>query len=177
MKTAALILTSLCITVSAHGQRPDFSGRWTLDSTIVLGGGRGDAYGNASGGGGGGGGGTGLGPAADALNVVQDDSTLVVQEISGDSTLAITYRFNRKATENTMSIGRDRTTKASFRSRWDNTRLVTSIARTIPAPGNRETRLEYRETRSLSPDGSMVVETVMVGRPAGRRAIYRKSQY
>jgi hypothetical protein len=174
-RTVALVLMSLCA-ANAFGQRPDFSGRWTLDSSIMLGGGRGDAFGNASGGGGGAGGGTGLGRPADALTVFQDDSMLVVQEI-GDSTLAVTYRFGGKSTENVLVLGRGSTAKATFRSRWeDDGRLVTAIARIIPAQRARTVRLEYRESRWLAADGSMIVETKMVGRPAGRRAFYRKSQ-
>jgi len=169
------LLATLAISAGSNAQaRPDFSGRWKLDTTIVMGGGRGDALGNASGGGGGGGGGTGLGPPAHELNVEQSDTTIkVAQSGSGDEAILIVYRLDGKKVRNSMPIGRGRTTEATYVSRWDGSHLLTAIVRTVTARGG-GVRLEYRESRYLASDGSMVVQTNMLGRPAGRTAVYQR---
>jgi hypothetical protein len=67
--------------------------------------------------------------------------------------------------------GRGTPTAATFTSVWADATLVTTIVLT---PGGQPVR-EYREIRSLSPDGSMVVEITRRDLPDNiRRSVYRK---
>src|SRR5688572_13616802 len=90
---ALAMLASLAAATSAIAaqERPDFSGRWQLDTLSVAtqGGGRGDASGQATGGGGGRGGGLGLGPAASSVAIRQDASWLTIVEHGEDPQLVI----------------------------------------------------------------------------------------
>jgi len=172
------LVGALTIVGNARAQvRPDFSGHWKLDqqASNVSGGGRGDPNGQATGGGGGAGGGIGLGPAALELIIQQSDTALVVQEIlaSGD-TAPIQYRLKGGRVRNMITVGRGRISEAQYSSRWDKSRISTSIDRNMTsARGN--TRLQYRELRYLADDGAMIVDITMQGRPGGRKSIYRKT--
>jgi hypothetical protein len=164
--------TLIFSTAKAHAQAaPDFSGRWKLDSSVVMGGGRGDARGNASGGGGGGGGGTGMGPPAAELSIKQSDATLVIEERSDNDTIVITFRLDGKKSRNTVSAGLMRTTDAEYTTQWEGTRLVSTIMRSAPR-GNG--RIHYREARYVFGDSVMVVQTNVPGRAAGRTAYYTR---
>ena len=145
-----------------------------LQATSVSGGGRGDASGNASGGGGGGGGGTGLGAPADELSIQQSDTMLVVEERRETATNTIRYGLDGKRIRNQMAVGRGGRADASYSSRWLGARLETSITRRISARGN-VTNVRYHELLYLSSDSALVVETTVAGRPAGRKAVYRKA--
>jgi len=177
-RTLFAIAAALAVATDALAQaaKPDLTGRWKLDpeATATTGGGRGDASGNASGGGGREGGGIGLGPPADELTIQQNDTMLIVEPRRGDTDISVVrYRLDGKMTRNLMPIGRGRTAEASYASRWNGPRLETSITRTISSRGNL-TDMRYRELLYLAPDGALVLETTVSGRPAGRKAVYRK---
>jgi hypothetical protein len=158
-------------------QRPDFSGRWVLDTLSIAtqGGGRGDMSGNASGGGGGQGGGLGLGPPPGALVIRQDAASITIVE-HGDAgpQLTIVMRFDASNQRNPLGLGRGQVTQARYSTRWDGTRLVTKISRTLTNRAGTQSMV-YREVRSLDSDGSMVVETTVDGRPGGRTVVYRRA--
>ena len=158
-------------------QRPDFSGRWALDTLSIAtqGGGRGDMSGNASGGGGGRGGGLGLGPPPSALVIRQDASSLTITE-HGEAgpERTIVMRFNGSNQRNPLGLGRGEVTQARYSTRWDGTRLVTKISRTLTNRAGTQS-MTYREVRSLADDGSMVVEVTLDGRPGGRTVVYRRA--
>ena len=81
-------------------------------------------------------------------------------------TSSIRYTFDDRPAANFMLVGgRGQAVAASYRSRWENARLVTRID--IPDR-------QFRETISLNGAGEMLVETRISGR-GGRTAIYRKS--
>lgn len=157
-------------TVKPQAAKPDFTGRWSLQETIVGGGGRGDATGNATGGGGGGGGGTGLGSPADELTMQQNDTMLIIAARRLAVTDTVWYRLDGKTIRNLMVVGRGETVHANYSSRWNRMRLETTIARKV---GTRSIR--YREILYLSPDGALVLETDVVGSLGGRKAVYRKA--
>ncbi len=170
------IFGTLAISTGLSGQsRPDFTGRWKLDAqaTEVMGGGRGDPSGNATGGGGRGGGGLGLGPPAEELIVRQNDTTMTVEEVRSADPVIIVYKLKGGRIRNTLPVGRGGTTVADFSSRWDGSKLSTNINREVTARGS-TISMRYRELRYLSKDSSMVVETTMSGRPGGRKTVYRK---
>jgi hypothetical protein len=178
IRVLSTIFVALSVAAHAHAQqRADFSGHWRLDAgaSRTMGGGRGDASGNASGGGGGAGGGIGLGAPATELTIRHDDSTVTVDERREDnSVVAIVYRLDGKKVTNSMLIGGGQTASATYSSRWKDSALVTTISRNINARG-RVTSIGYTERRYLSSDGALVVETRMDGRPAGRKAVYKKA--
>jgi len=159
---------------TAQGTRPDLAGRWLLQETTVSGGGRGDASGNASGGGGGRGGGTGLGTPADELTIHQSDSVLVVNESHAFAITTIRYDLDGRRIRNSMPVGRGRTANADYSSRWKADTLETSITRRISGGGG-STTIRYVEVLYLQSDSVLVMETVMAGRFAGRKVLYRKA--
>lgn len=174
---AMLGCIAIAPTAAPAQQRPDFGGRWVLDtgSIATQGGGRGDMSGNASGGGGGQGGGLGLGPPPGALFILQDAASVtIVEHGEAGPERTIVMRFDGSNRRNPLSLGRGQATEASYSTRWDGTRLVTRISRTLTNRAGTQT-MRYREVRSLAGDGSMVVETTVDGRPGGRTVVYRRA--
>ena len=171
MRLLIATLLTFATSLTVQDQRPDFTGRWTLNAkeTVLGGGGRGDGSGRASGGGGGGGGGTGLGSPADELTVRQSDTLLTVEARGEGATDIIRYRLDGKPVRNLITVGRGETVFATYSSRWSRARLETAIARKV---GTRSIR--YRELLYLTSDSTLVLETDVVGSIGGRTAVYRK---
>jgi hypothetical protein len=172
---ATALALSLAVGADAQEQRPNFAGQWQLDTaaSAVSGGGRGDASGRASGGGGGGGGGIGLGPPAAALTIQQDNAMLTIGAVNGVDTLPIRYRLNGKGIDNKLIVGRGVIAEMTFKSKWKGGQLVTTMSRTIQGRA-RSTTVRYHELISLMPDGALMVDVSMDGRPGGRKTIYRR---
>ena len=126
----ALILAtviSLAPALRAVGveQRPNFTGTWTLDvaKSAAVGGGRGTVDTP----GGGRGGGLGLGPAADSVTITQTTETLTIDERRGTATSRVVYRLDSTSGVNVLAAGRNAGAKASSLSRWQGSRLVTTV--------------------------------------------------
>ena len=174
---AMLVSIAFATTALAAQQRPDFTGRWVLDTASIAtqGGGRGDMSGNASGGGGGRGGGLGLGSPPNTLVIRQDTASLtIVEDGEAGPERTIVMRFDGSNRRNPLSLGRGQATEARYSTRWNGPRLVTRISRTLTNRAGTQTMV-YREVRSLAGDGSMVVETTLSGRPGGRTVVYRRA--
>ena len=149
--------------------RPDFSGAWVLDAAasqaLTMGGGGGSGAGTGQGGG------LGLGPPAERITIRQNATQLTVEENFGSVRSRLTYRFDGRAAQNSVPVGGGRASGSGrFQSSWDDERLVTEITIQVArVPARR-----YREVRSLTADGALVVEISEVGRPTrGRRSVYR----
>ncbi|HYN07717.1 MAG TPA: hypothetical protein VES67_10025 [Vicinamibacterales bacterium] len=166
---AAVVITSASV---AAQSRPDFSGTWVFDASrsSTSGGGRD----GARGGGGGRGGGIGLGPPAEQLTVVQNAATIEMQLRIGAATKTVTYALDGSRRSNMVPIGRGGEAAATYESRWDAGKLVTTITRTLSSPGG-STVIRYREVLSLDKDGLLGIETTATGpRSGGRKAVYQK---
>jgi hypothetical protein len=167
-----LVLVSLALGVCAayvSAQAPlDFSGKWLLEpgQGTARGGGRG----TGAGGGNSTGGGLALGPSATEMTIAQDAATLTVQQ-HGSRVSKLVYRLDGRESRNTLSLG-DRTRSATFVSRWQNGRLVTTITTTSA----RGARLVLQEQRYLDDAGRMVVETGDPQAGNARRVVYRREQ-
>jgi len=153
-------------------QRPNFTGTWTLDAakSSAVGGGRGTVDTP----GGGRGGGLGLGPAADSVTITQTTETLTIDERRGTATSRIVYRLDSTSGVNVLAAGRNAGAKASSLSRWQGSRLVTTV--TVATSPDVKQAITYEETRWLEPDGTMVVETRRPGEPNQRRSVYRAAR-
>lgn len=165
--------------ITLQGQeRPTFAGTWTIDddASATSGGQRGDPGGNASGGGGRRGGGTGLGPPATRLTIRQDSLTLVVDEERDEGVTTIRYWLNGNRMRNVIPVGRGGTRVSDYQTRWDGTRLETTITGNV-GRGATAASTEHREVRYLEPDGRMVVEISIVGQSSigARKTVYRKA--
>jgi uncharacterized protein (TIGR02246 family) len=162
----AFVIGIACLVPRLHAAVPDFSGSWTIDPS------RGTSAGGGLGGGTGGGGGLGIGASADALTIAQDPSKVVVTERRGMEIARITYRLDGQATSNVIAAGRNAGSMAVYASRWDGSRLVTTIK--APAePDSRDTT-EYQEVRWLNHQGAMVVDVTLPGRVNARHVVYVK---
>jgi hypothetical protein len=161
-------VVSLLLAFSVFVQAvPDFSGTWTLDQkqSTVTGGGTGGGRGR----GGGAGGGVGIGPPPERLAITQDAENLIVEERGDRGVTRVQYSLTGQSRVNQISIGgRGDAVGAAYRSKWDGSRLVTTIDVTAGQG------VQLREVRSLRNDGAMVVETVIAGR-GGRTAVYSKA--
>jgi hypothetical protein len=151
-------------------QRPSFAGKWALDvaASSSAGGGRG----TVDTAGGGRGGGLGLGPSAEALIVGQTAGTLTIDERRGEATTRVVYRLDGANAEIRLGAGRSAGAAATAVSRWQGSRLITTI--TLPAAAGQDAVI-YEESRWIEPDHSMVVEIRRPGLTNFRRSIYRKS--
>ena len=151
-------------------QRPSFHGEWTLDAarSSATGGGRGavDTPG------GGRGGGLGLGPSADSLRIIHTAESLQIEERRGAASSRIIYSFDRRD-EIALSAGRNAGTEAIVLSRWQGSRLVTTITLPASAVGGATT---YEDTRWLETDGTMIVEVRRAGDPNLRRTVYQRTR-
>ena len=152
-------------------RRPSFAGTWTLDATrsAAAGGGRGavDTPG------GGRGGGLGLGPSAESLFVREQTSDVLnIEERRGRETAQIAYRFDRSE-PTVLPAGRNAGTEALALSRWQGSRMVTTITLSAAAVGGAAT---YEEVRWLEADGAMVVEIRRSGDANMRRTVYRRAR-
>jgi hypothetical protein len=173
-RLVASILLFACASMSAAQSRPDFSGRWTLDpsKSTMSGGGRD----GARGGGGGRGGGIGLGPPAEQLTITQTTATLEMALVIGGQSRTVTYVLDGSRRQNMLPVGQGGTVEATYQSRWDGAKLVTTIARTITARGG-TTIARYREVVSIDKDGRLVIETTASGpRSGGRKSVYGRTQ-
>ena len=136
-----------------------------------MGGRRGGPGGVVSGGGGRAGGGSGMGPPAQEVVIQQNDSTMTIEDLTSGRVL--TYGLDGRRTTNSLVVGQGNFVQATYSSRWDKSKLVTTITRATPR-GVENTYL--REVRSLDDDGSMIVETTVTTGSGGRRTVYRKAQ-
>ena len=148
----------------------NFSGVWALDAagsqTAVAGGGGGSGAGTGQGGG------LGLGPPPEKLTIRQSASELVVEHAAGSSRGRLTYRLDGTAVRNVVLVGGGAARGAGmFRSAWHGDSLVTEFAVQVSNVPVRR----YREVRSLSADGALIVEIVALNRRgASRRSVYRR---
>ncbi|MFI5177686.1 MAG: hypothetical protein ACHQO8_03945 [Vicinamibacterales bacterium] len=163
-------MTVLLLSAVVLAQTPDLSGTWSLDAkrSTAVGGGRG----SGTGAGGGRGGGLGLGPPPDRLTIAQTAATLTIEARAAGSTRKIVYALDGRTTTNPMPAGRSGGAPASSTAHWDQGRLVVSIS--VPNGSSRAGTVEYQEVWSLDTDGSLIVETTMVGQPNLRRCVYKK---
>lgn len=164
-----LILTLIACSLAIQAT-PDLSGTWTIDMnrSAAAGGGTG-ARDEA---GGGRGGGLGLGAAPDRLTIRQDPRTINVEERRGTTTTSLKYALDGSTITNTVPAGRNSGVAATYVTAWRNRRLVTRI--TVPDAAGRGGVATYAEVRHLAPDGSLVVETTMTGRPNKRTTVYTR---
>jgi hypothetical protein len=150
--------------------RPDFSGTWELDeqaSQALAGGGMGGGAGTGQGGG------LGLGPPPERMTIRQSASEMTVEEAFGTRRTRLRYRFDGILARNNVAIAGGRASgSGGFRSSWEGERLVTAMTVQVMNVPVRE----YREVRSLTPEGTLIVEISAVGRVLlGRRTVYRRA--
>ena len=149
---------------------PDLSGTWVLDAAAsqasVTGAGGGTGAGTGAGGG------LALGSPAERITISQNATQLTIEQIFGSIRTRLTYRLDGRSVRNNVPVGGGRTSgSGTFQSAWDGERLVTTFTVQIArVPARR-----YREVRSLTADGSLVVEIIDVDRPTlRRRTVYRR---
>lgn len=176
--TAALVSAAVLFTIEpAIAQpRPDFSGRWSLQSVDVQGGRRGDpATRQPNGPGGGAGGGTGLGAPPARLVIQQDPAALTIEEHrDGGDPVTIVIPVDGAKRSNPIAFGRGRSGKAEYKAKWEGATLHVTIVAAIEARGGTAS-VEFREKRWLAADGTLIVETH--GRAgSGRKAVYRRDE-
>ena len=166
---AAQVLVAVLSCAVAFGQAPpDFSGKWKLDqsqSSAVGGGtGAGTGRGNSMGGG------LGLGASPEELTITQNATTLTIEQ-RGSVVSKVVYRLDGSESRGSMPAG-ERTRAATFKSAWKDGKLVTTMV--TEGPGGRGL-ITYEETRYLTPEGTLVVETRDPSRGNLRRVVYRRA--
>ena len=148
---------------------PDFSGTWKLDpnQSSAVGGGTGAG----TGGGNSMGGGLGLGPSPETLTITQTATTLTIEQ-PGSRVTKLVYRLDGRDSRGTMPAGQGATRSATFKSAWKDGKLVTTMI--TEGPGGRGL-ITYEETRYLTAEGTLVVETRDPSRGNLRRVVYRRA--
>jgi hypothetical protein len=166
--SAVLVMSGWAI-LSAQSGAPDFSGKWQLDPTqnSAVGGGTGAG----TGGGNSTGGGLGLGPSPEQLIITQTATMLTIEQ-PGGRVEKVVYRLDGRESRGTMPAGGQSTRSATFKSAWKNGKLVTTMI--TEGPGGRGL-ITYEETRYLTPEGALVVETRDPARGNMRRVVYRRA--
>lgn len=153
--STAVVLVALAGTLTLAQAKPDFSGTWTLDVEK-----------SEMGGGPGGGGPEGRGPGRplDAKVVIKQTATELVidQQVNGNSNV-MTLKLDGGESVNTGMRGGQMKSKAQ----WNGARLIVQSTQTMRTP-NGERTLDTTETRSLGPDGTMIVERTS-DTPRGKR--------
>jgi hypothetical protein len=142
--TVAIALVTA--SVATAQAKPNFSGTWTLDVE------KSDMGGRGPGGSGPGGGGPGR-PMDAKVVITQTAGELSIdQQVNGNSNVLM-IKLDGSESVNTGMRGGEVKSKA----RWDGATLIVQSVQTMRTP-NGERTLETTETRSLAPDGSMIVE-------------------
>jgi hypothetical protein len=156
----AVVLVVAAGTLAQAQGKPDFSGTWALDVEKSRVGGRAPA------GGGAGARPQGGGPArqVDARLVIRQSAVerSIDQQVNGKSNL-VTIRLDGSESANAGMLGGQVTSKAH----WDGSRLIVESTLTMLTPQGART-LQTTESRSLGPDGTMIVERTS-DTPRGRR--------
>jgi hypothetical protein len=188
----AIVAAGSVVTLAAQA-RPDFSGRWTSDSTVAESGrgagrgGRGAAAGEPGRRGGGaargrtGDMGSGWGPT---ITIAQDAKRLTVEYAffsRGDlqPPLAFTYALDGSETRNALMMGRGIQEPRST-AVWDGDRLVITTSETFADPGasGPVSSVETRVLQLESPTTLLVEVTrkgVLGGSDSTTRTVYRKA--
>ena len=190
MKRIAGFATVVLMTITSGAvaqDRPNFSGRWTMEEPAA-------APNQPARGGGGGGGGGGRGGAragsmgsgwGTPITITQDANKLTVEYMffgRGDMQppLRFIYALDGSETKNTLMMGRGMQEQTA-RTRWDNDKLVITTLYTFPDPADgKKLTAEVIRTLSLESPTSLAVETVwagVLGGPASTtRTLYTKTQ-
>lgn len=159
-RNAMIAAAVLAVATVAFAQaKPDFSGTWTVEPAA-------DAP--AGGGGGARGGGGMMGP----VTVKQTADTLTIERTMGETKVTTTYNLTGKEQENTAAGRQGTPTTSKYVSKWDGSKLVTTITREGP-----NGPVVSTETRSLE-GGTMIVETQSTGRdgsPQTRKQVWKKT--
>ena len=162
-----LLAASCVVGVLSAQAPPDFSGTWKLDPNLntAVGGGTGAG----TGGGNSMGGGLGLGPSPSELAITQTATTLTIEQ-RGGRVSKVVYKLDGSESRGTLPAG-EATRSATFKSAWKDGKLVTTMV--TEGPGGRGL-ITYEETRYLTPEGALVVETRDPARGNSRRVVYRR---
>ncbi len=182
---------AVTLATTQMGTHPDFSGRWTLDTTPAAG--PGGASGGAGGGatdGARGGAGRGVGRGdmgsgwGSPLTIAQDASRLTVEYVffsPGDlqPPLKFAYALDGSETKNTVMMGRGIQTQVAH-TRWDGEKLVITTTHSFVDPGSGKTlSVDVTQTLSLESPTVLLVEStrggVLGGEPTTTKTRYKKS--
>jgi hypothetical protein len=104
--------------------------------------------------------------------ITQTAETLIVEQRMGDRSRTLTYRLDGSESTNTGLRGAE----AKSTSKWQGNSLVTDTTQIMEGLG-RSATITSHEIRSMSPDGTMVVETVRET-PRGKmksKLVFRKT--
>ena len=110
------LVAVMAFAVGAYAQKPDFSGKWLLDSA------KSEMGGGPGGGGGGGrqGGGT---PAP--ITITQTATDLIIERTMGENVMKTVYKLDGKESVNEGRGGM----KSTMVSKWDGAKLVSTVKR------------------------------------------------
>ena len=140
---AAAFVVAFAIAASAQ-KTPDFSGTWTLDASKSEMPQRGGMGGGRMGG--------GMGDMT--VTITQTAAALTIDQKMGEMSRTITYKLDGSESTNAGMRGGE----VKSTSKWDGDKLVTESTQTVNGP-NGEMTIKSKEVRTLTADGTMVVET------------------
>jgi hypothetical protein len=165
LAAVTIALGMVCAVGAAQQQKPDFSGRWTVDAAPARG-----AVDMGSGWG-------------SPITITQDAARLTVEYVffaRGDMQppLKFFYALDGAETKNTVMMGRGMQIQAS-KTTWQDGKLLIRTIHTFADQGsNKPLTTEVTQTLSLDA-GTLVVETmrpgVLGGLPSTSRTVYRKT--
>lgn len=161
--SVSVLLASMALPATMAQSKPGFAGTWKVDAAQSTG--VGGGTGQRDNAGGGRGGGLGLGPSPERLVISEDATSVTIDEHRGAAVARIVLAFDGKPVARAIAAGRSAGATASTVSKWEKTRLTTTVA----MPGN--PAVEYEEVRYLDL-GSLVVEIRQIGAPNMRRVVY-----
>ena len=182
-------LASGLLTASAGAQtRPDFSGRWTLDSAAVA---RRATVSDSAARSQRAGGAYGARPDADmgsgwgrTITITQDQSRLTVEyefftRYDLQPAFQFAYALDGSETADTVNLGLGPQAQRS-RTAWQGDTLVITTVQTFPHPDDgRQVPYEVERRLTLSSPGSLlvvsVIDGVLGGPPTTTSTVYRKS--
>ena len=174
LTVAAVLLFAITATSQT---KPDFSGRWTIETEPAPAGGTGQpAGGRAVTGDMGSGWGS-------PLNITQDANRLTVEYAffaRGDMQppLKFIYALDGSETKNSVMMGRGVQVQNS-KTAWDGDKLIITTTHSFANPEtNEQMKIEVRQTLSLGSPTSLMVETtrsgVLGGSPSTTKTLYKK---
>ena len=114
------VMAVLLWATAAYAQKPNFSGKWTVDAEKTA-----AANPNAMAGGGGGGGrGGGRGGGGGDMTITQDATTLKIERTMGQNAVTMTYKLDGSESKNSvMGRGGEATEQVSH-AKWEGNTIV-----------------------------------------------------
>jgi len=164
--TMLFVAATLCVVAVSAQSRPSFAGRWVLTATVGPFGELGSRplrfFNDAS---------SSLGTD---VTISQDAAKLTVEYATLPNATVLTYRLDGAETRNVPPPAGDSEVVSS--ASWKDGKLVILSTQKEVSPQGQSLAIQMTQMLSLTPDGTLVVESSHAGNGKTQTTVYKKKQ-